>query len=241
MQPPSSTIWSVIEEAASGDPESRNQFARTYLPAVSAYLGARWAGSELSQRVDDAAQDVFVECFKHEGPLQRVSREETKSFRAYLYGIASDTPLGPGSQTQMGSVMGTPAYMPPEQALGEIDQLDERCDVFGLGAILCEILTGQPPYVAEDHLHLFRMATRGKLRDCFERLDKSSADDELVAIAKRCLSPEPKDRPLNAGVLAEQVTEHLEAVDSRLRESEMERAAQTARLIEEHKRRKISL
>ena len=60
----------------------------------------------------------------------------------------SDATLGDvGSQTQMGSVMGTPAYMPPEQALGEIDHLDERADVFGLGAILCEILTGQPPYV----------------------------------------------------------------------------------------------
>ncbi len=47
--------------------------------------------------------------------------------------------------TQAGSVLGTPAFMPPEQAIGAIDQIDERSDVFGLGAILCMILTGKPP------------------------------------------------------------------------------------------------
>ncbi|MHB1562127.1 MAG: serine/threonine-protein kinase [Isosphaeraceae bacterium] len=47
--------------------------------------------------------------------------------------------------SQAGSVMGTPAYMPPEQAGGDVEALDERADVFGLGAILCEILTGEPP------------------------------------------------------------------------------------------------
>ena len=57
----------------------------------------------------------------------------------------------PSHRTQPGSVLGTPAFMPPEQAGGETDKVDERADVFGLGAVLCTILTGKPPYAAYCH------------------------------------------------------------------------------------------
>ncbi len=142
--------------------------------------------------------------------------------------VGSDVPGEEvGSNTQMGSAMGTPAYMPPEQALGELDRLDARADVFGLGAILTEILTGKPPYVGESSTDTFRMASRGKLEDCHTRLDTSGADPQLIALTKIALSPEPEDRPSNAGDLAEGITKYLEGVQAKLKATEIAKERQS--------------
>ncbi len=143
--------------------------------------------------------------------------------------------------TKEGQVMGTPAYMPPEQARGEIERVDERCDVFSLGAILCEILTGERAYIGHDPAEVFRKAREGDLADALARLDGSGADAELIALAKRCLTPERDARPRDAGAVAEAVTAHLASVQERLRQAEIERAAAHAKAVEERKRRRVSL
>lgn len=153
----------------------------------------------------------------------------------------SGGPAGTSSQTQFGSVLGTLAYMPPEQALGEINQLDQRADVFGLGAILCEILTGQPPYVAASFELLRRQAVRAELTEAFERLDRCGADEELRRLARQALSAEPASRQTDAGVLAWQIVAYREGVESRLRQAELAEAQAVTRAVAERSRRRLAL
>jgi hypothetical protein len=128
-----------------------------------------------------------------------------------------------GSQTQVGSLVGTPAFIAPEQALGEIERVNERSDVFGLGALLTVILTGKPPYVGETSEAVRVQAARGKLENCFARLDGSGAEPELVALCKQCLAFEPADRPADAGAVAAAVAGLRAASDERARRAELER------------------
>ena len=149
--------------------------------------------------------------------------------------------LGSGSETAAGSVMGTPSYMPPEQAGGELDKVDERADVFGLGAILCVVLTGEPPYRGDSAEAVRLLAVRGQLADAFARLDSCGADAELVALCKRCLCPEREGRPRDAGELAAAVGAYLAGVEQRAHDAELDRAAAEARAEEEANTRRVAL
>jgi serine/threonine protein kinase/Tfp pilus assembly protein PilF len=142
--------------------------------------------------------------------------------------------------SRAGSVLGTPSYMAPEQAWGEIERVDERADVFALGSLLCEILTGQPAFVGRSGGEIQRKAALGDLSDALSRLDRSEAGAELVALAQNCLARELEDRPRNASRVADGTTAYLSGVQERLRAAEVGRAAESARAEEEAKRRVLA-
>jgi serine/threonine-protein kinase len=149
---------------------------------------------------------------------------------------------GDGSNlSQTGSVMGTPAYMAPEQARGELDRTDERADVFALGSILCEILTGQPAFVGRSSGEIHRKAALSDLADARNRLGGCGADAVLVALALDCVAAEAEDRPREAGAVAARITAYLTGVQEKLRTSERDRAVAEANAAEERKRRRLQL
>jgi RNA polymerase sigma-70 factor (ECF subfamily) len=93
MPDPQSTCWTLVRAAAAGAPRPGDEFARRYAPVLRAYLAARWRGSPLLQDLDDAVQDVFVECFRPRGALDRLDPARANGFRAFLYGVARNVAL----------------------------------------------------------------------------------------------------------------------------------------------------
>jgi RNA polymerase sigma factor (sigma-70 family) len=82
----SSTHWSLIRAAAEGRAPEREEFARRYESVIRAYCGARWRHTPLVHEIDDAVQEVFLDCFRPDGALSRVE-PEGPPFRAYLHGV----------------------------------------------------------------------------------------------------------------------------------------------------------
>ena len=135
-----------------------------------------------------------------------------------------------------GSVVGTPAYMPPEQARGEGERVDCRADVFALGAILCEILTGVPPYGPRGSTGL-REAAAGDLDAARARLG-AVVDDGLSDLALRCLNPDPEQRPSDAGVVVNAVATWLGDEERRAREAQGSAAEASAEARHERRLRR---
>lgn len=117
---------------------------------------------------------------------------------------------GADHATRLGQVAGTPAYMAPEQARGEVESIDARSDVYALGAVLYEILSGRPPYLG-DARAVVAAVRAGPPPAVGEVAPPGlTLPDELVAVVERALARGPAARFPSAAALADAVQAWLD-------------------------------
>jgi len=104
------------------------------------------------------------------------------------FGIARDTSFG--DLTEQGTGIGTPAYMSPEQVLG--DRLDARSDIFSLGVVLYQMVTGTKPFIEDEKksaMHKIRLEKHTSVRKLNPDIPR-----ELANVIDKCLEKQPRDR-----------------------------------------------
>ena len=130
---------------------------------------------------------------------------------ANRWSAISDWPNGwsrPADLTRTPTIFGTPGYIAPEQVNGSDRKLTPAADVYSLGAILFDLLTGRPPFIGEHALKTIQQATEKpapKLRTLAPALDR-----DLETICAKCLERDPAARYRSAGELAEDLERWLD-------------------------------
>ncbi|MCA8934958.1 MAG: serine/threonine protein kinase [Planctomycetes bacterium] len=120
----------------------------------------------------------------------------------------------PGSETLDGTIIGTPAYMPPEQARGERDKIDERSDIYSLGAILYELLSLHPPYEATTASELIRRVATEPPPPPSVRNPEVVVPRGLESIVMKCLEPDAENRFQTVHELQKALEVYEEQVES---------------------------
>lgn len=125
---------------------------------------------------------------------------------------AEDVPAAEAREvTRVGDIVGTPAYMSPEQAEGRVSELDHRADIYALGAILYEILTGTRPYEASRSVDVLRALRKGPPESPRERAPHRQIPPALEAVCLQAMARKMKDRFATALDLAANIDAHFEA------------------------------
>ncbi|MBX3466838.1 MAG: serine/threonine protein kinase [Planctomycetes bacterium] len=140
------------------------------------------------------------------------------------FGLAKEVGRDGSGLTVTGQVVGTPAYMPPEQAQGDLARIDRRSDVYSLGATLFELLTGRPPFAASNAVALLRAVLEDE--PPAPSTVRPEVDRDLETIVLTCLAKDGARRYDTCALLAEDLDRWLadEPIAAR-RPGALERAA----------------
>jgi serine/threonine-protein kinase len=188
-----------LDRRIAGQPQPPDAAARLVMLLARAIHAAHKAG-------------VVHRDLKPANVLLAPSADEPALNTAYGWPKISDFGLarlsgGTKGQTASSDVLGTPSYMAPEQAAGKMREIGPPTDIYALGAILYELLTGRPPFKGESLLE-----TLDQVRSLPPRPPRERCADvplELETICLRCLAKSPADRSATAADLAEDLRRFL--------------------------------
>jgi serine/threonine-protein kinase len=173
---------------------------------------------------DNIILGAFGEVIVLDWGLAKVCRGEEPSSEESSINVGPDC----AADQQAGRREGTPAYMAPEQAAGHTELIGPKTDVYGLGTILFELLTGAPPHKGEDVLEILDRIVHGP--EPRARAVEPSVSPILEAICAKAMAKSPADRYAHASDLGLDVVKFLgDEPVSAYPESAYERAARWAR------------
>jgi serine/threonine protein kinase len=171
------------------------------------------------QNATFAAQTVETLCRAvHAAHLHNIVHRDLKPANVLLtldgqpkvtdFGLAKDTENAQSGVTNAGSILGSPSYMSPEQAAGRVQDIGPATDIYSLGAILYELLTGRPPFRGESAIDTIRHVLDGEVVS--PRVLLHTVPKDLDTICLKALQKPPHRRYLSAEAMAEDLRRFLD-------------------------------